>query len=122
MNEQSVSVYITPDGRQVPIPAELVAKTKFNKDGLPDRRSKANAEFMAWADTQDKAQQCPECGEVGRHADDCGTGGVMGNPVAQAYARRIWEGQSVDLPDHVRRERVRVALEAQGWTMEGVTL
>ena len=55
-------------------------------------------------------------------ADRCGTGGVMTNDAARAYALRVWQGQSIDVPDHVRRERVRRALEAQGWTMEGVTL
>jgi hypothetical protein len=46
----------------------------------------------------------------------------MTNDAARAYALRVWQGQSADVPDHVRRERVRRALEAQGWTMEGVTL
>ena len=114
-----MKTHVTPDGREVPIPAEILAVAKFKRDGTPDRRVKA---FDAWADEQDKAVPCAECEEVGRHADDCGTGGVMTNDAARAYALRVWQGQSIDVPDHVRRERVRRALEAQGWTMEGVTL
>lgn len=114
-----MKTYVTPDGREVPIPAEILAVAKFKRDGTPDRRVKA---FDEWADAQDKAVPCAECDEVGRHADDCGTGGVLGNQAAQEYARRVWDGQSTDIARHVRLERVRRALEAQGWTMEGITL
>lgn len=41
---------------------------------------------------------------------------------AQAYALRIWTGQSPDLSRHERLGRVAVALEAQGMSMEGVSL
>jgi hypothetical protein len=42
---------------------------------------------------------------------------------AQALAERVWNGQSPDtLSRDERLERVRVALEAQGMSMEGVTL
>jgi len=78
-----MKTYVTPDGREVPIPAEILAVAKFKRDGTLDRRVKA---FDAWADEQDKAVPCAECEEVGRHADDCGTGGVMTHDAAQAYA------------------------------------
>lgn len=78
---------------------------------------------------------CTECGEVGRHEDDCPVG--MGVPVvapaapavdefarrqAQAYANRIWSGQSVSLNRAERLRRVTAAIEAQGMSMEGVSL
>ena len=41
---------------------------------------------------------------------------------AQAYALRVWAGQSVNVPYGERRWRVQKALEAQGMTMDGVVL
>lgn len=41
---------------------------------------------------------------------------------AQAYANRMWAGQSTDLPRAVRVDRIKTALEAQGLSMEGVQL
>lgn len=41
---------------------------------------------------------------------------------AQAYARRVWDGQSGTVPINERKRRVAAALEAQGMSMEGVTL
>lgn len=78
---------------------------------------------------------CPECGAVGRHEDDCPVG--MGVPAvapaapavdefarrqAQAYANRIWAGQSASLNRAERLRRVQSALEGQGMSMEGVSL
>jgi hypothetical protein len=45
------------------------------------------------------------------------------DPAAQALASRIWVGQSPDaVPRGERIERIRIALEAQGLSMEGVKL
>lgn len=41
---------------------------------------------------------------------------------AQAYARRVWAGQTPDLPRNERLKRVAKALEGQGMSMEGVEL
>lgn len=41
---------------------------------------------------------------------------------AQAYANRVWSGQSDHVPRNERLERVRKALEGQGLSMEGVVL
>jgi hypothetical protein len=41
---------------------------------------------------------------------------------AQAYALRVWNGQSVSMPRDWRIERVAAALEGQGLSMEGVEL
>ena len=41
---------------------------------------------------------------------------------AQAYALRVWSGQSPDLPRNERMRRVALALEGQGMSMDGVTL
>jgi len=40
----------------------------------------------------------------------------------QAYANRVWAGQSSSLPYGERWYRVKVALEAQGLSMDGVEL
>lgn len=121
------NVYVAPDGRQVPIPAELAAKTKFTKAGVPDRRLKANAEFAAWADAVDKAM--PNAKVEGAEADQWVTTAealpqLAKWPVdaAQAYALRVWNGQNSDVPRNERLQRVAKALEGQGLSMEGVTL
>ena len=41
---------------------------------------------------------------------------------AQAYAMRIWSGQSVDLPRAERVRRVAAGLEGQNMSMDGVEL
>lgn len=41
---------------------------------------------------------------------------------AQYLARRIWDGQSPSLPRNERIARVRRGVEAQGLSMEGVSL
>lgn len=43
------------------------------------------------------------------------------NP-SQAYANRVWFGQSVDVPVHERLERVRNALNGQNLPHDGVIL
>lgn len=42
--------------------------------------------------------------------------------LAQAYALRVWNGQSPDAPRPWRIERVRLALEGQNLPFEGVQL
>ena len=42
--------------------------------------------------------------------------------LAQAYAARVWAGQSISLSRHERMGRIRAALEEQGLSMEGVVL
>lgn len=44
------------------------------------------------------------------------------DPRAQAYALRVWNGQSPDVPRNERLRRVKLALEGQGLSMEGVEL
>jgi hypothetical protein len=41
---------------------------------------------------------------------------------AQAYALRVWSGQSIDAPRAWRIERVKLALEGQNLPFEGVVL
>jgi hypothetical protein len=83
---------------------------------------------------------CAECGQVVGHYDDCGAGmgvmtvkaeiGAMKAEVintwfasrSQAYAERVWNGQSPDVPRAERLERVKRALDGQGLSMEGVEL
>ena len=76
---------------------------------------------------------CAECGQAVGHYDDCSVGMGVGlaehvaviqaaiNP-AQAYASRVWHGQSPDVPRAERLERVKRALDGQGLSMEGVEL
>lgn len=100
----------------------------------------------------DKDYGCPECGQVVGHYDDCSIGlgafaaaaaavhrdlpaviasvkpdsakaaAMDAANAAQAYAERVWAGQSVSEPRTWRIERVRLALEGQGLSMEGVVL
>jgi hypothetical protein len=42
--------------------------------------------------------------------------------LAQAYALRVWNGQSPDVPRAERLRRVKIALDGQGLSMEGVVL
>ena len=46
---------------------------------------------------------------------------VSVNP-AQAYADRVWSGQSIDVPVAERLQRVRAALAGQGMDCTGVAL
>jgi hypothetical protein len=46
---------------------------------------------------------------------------VSVNP-AQAYADRVWSGQSIDVPVAERLQRVRAALVGQSMDCAGVTL
>ena len=141
----AVNVWTTPNGRTVEIPADLYAQVRFTKDGIPDKRSKNNAAFWEWADKQDAA--CPECGQVEGHYDDCPVGlgatvaafiaakgivsptstplmdgAVFTQRQAQAYANRVWAGQSPDVKRAERIERVKRALAGQNLPFEGVVL
>jgi hypothetical protein len=49
-------------------------------------------------------------------------GVYLASPEAQAYALRIWNGQSPDLLRPDRIERVTRGLEAQGMSMDNVVL
>lgn len=140
--KNEITIYLTPHGREVRIPDDLAAKTKFTKDGMPDKRLKANAEFVAWADAQDNA--CLDCGRPAGagHYDDCPVGLGVGMEItriepetpsplsqymteiarAQTYAQRVWDGQGYDVPRAEKLRRVALALEGQGLSMEGVSL
>ena len=47
---------------------------------------------------------------------------VDASNAAQAYADRVWAGQSPDVPVAERLSRVRAALAGQGLDCDGVTL
>jgi hypothetical protein len=47
---------------------------------------------------------------------------AAGPSAAQAYALRIWAGQSADVLRHERIARVAAGLAGQGMTMDGVEL
>lgn len=80
---------------------------------------------------------CPECGRVEGHYDDCSLGLGVAAPSmlagakdqaayeavkAQAYANRVWSGQSPDVKRAERIERVKRALAGQNLPFEGVVL
>ncbi len=45
---------------------------------------------------------------------------VIGESASQAYAMRVWSGQSVDVPPAERKERVFNALRGQNLPTDGV--
>lgn len=45
----------------------------------------------------------------------------VGESASQAYAMRVWAGQSVDVPPAERKERVFNALRGQNLPTDGVT-
>ena len=47
---------------------------------------------------------------------------IEADMLAQAYALRVWEGQSESADRSWRMQRVKEALEGQGLSMEGVEL
>jgi hypothetical protein len=83
---------------------------------------------------------CAECGQAVGHYDDCSKGmgvitaqeqiGAMQAEAiniwavsrAQAYALRVWNGQSPEVHREERLRRVKLALDGQGLSMEGVEL
>ena len=66
---------------------------------------------------------CPECGRVEGHYDDCSLGmGVAALSPSQAYADRVWSGQSHDVKRAERIERVKRALAGQNLPFEGVVM
>lgn len=84
--------------------------TEKRKPGRP-RKATALSEFIRSASPDEKQQVY---GSVLQAATD--------RQRAQMLAFRIWEGQSPDLSRAERLERVKRGLEAQGLSMEGVTL
>ena len=62
-----------------------------------------------------------EQAEMRHSVEIMATGASAINP-AQEYANRMWEGQSISLSRHERLGRIAAALEAQGLSMEGVSL
>lgn len=109
----AVNIYTTPSGRVVRIPDELLRTAKFTKDGQPDKRIKGNAAFVAWAEAQDAAPMAEDEVDAVVDADLAR---------AQDYASRVWAGQSPSESRTWRLERVRLALEGQGLSMDGVVL
>jgi hypothetical protein len=69
---------------------------------------------------------CVDCGQAAGHYDDCPKGMGVEPPkecsVAQAYAERVWNGQSPEVHREERLRRVKLALDGQGLSMEGVEL
>jgi hypothetical protein len=147
MNETSVNVWTTPDGSQFEIPADIYDATTFRKDGWPDKRVKANAAFWAWlnapkspvaslegadavvpvinGDTSDRAEAFDAFKQLKSdvEANAIAEGKAYVEPsAAQAYANRVWAGQSVSADRAWRIQRVKDALAGQGLSFEGVEL
>lgn len=99
-----MTTYIDDKGAHHAIPNHF-ADVKLTRTGLPDKRDRRYADFMAWV------------AGLNTHVDAVGS-----VPDGQALASRIWEGQSPDLPRNERMRRIKAALEDKGLTMEGVNL
>ena len=66
-----------------------------------------------------------EAEAITRSASDLAThidGDVLRAAAAQAYADRVWAGQSISMSREWRIERVKAALEGQGLPFDGVEL
>lgn len=108
---RGVRMWVAEDGSIHAIPPEL-ADVKITKTGWPDRRDKGYAAFMVWA------QQVQDI----KALEDPPVVPVIDNR-AQALAERIWAGQSPDALSRAERlARVKIGLEAQGLSMDGVKL
>lgn len=86
----------------------------------PKRRGRPTNE-----EREARAKLAPEVAlvqaEIRRGMEITALGSSDINP-AQEYANRVWAGQSPSLPYGERWYRVKVALEAQGLSMDGVEL
>jgi len=111
---KSINVYTLPDGRDVVIPDEIFAQTKFTKSGAPDRRAKDNEVFMRWLAEQTGAAPAPVTESI--------IGADVRKQEAQAYAMRVWGGQSESLKRSERIARVMRALEGQSYSTDGIKL
>jgi len=100
-----VSVWVSPNGETRTIPSEF-SGVKITRTGWPDKRSAQYEEFVAWANTP-----VIEAPSVEPSTNDA----------AQAYAMRVWGGQSVDVPKHERIERCMNALRGQNLPTDGIT-
>ena len=112
----------------------------------PKKRGRPSKADIA---AREAAKACPECAQTVGHYDECPVGLGVGlvsmtteqvvddiqrgvcvmlsveetaRQVAQAYAMRVWNGQSIDAPRAWRIERVKQALEGQNLPFDGVIL
>jgi hypothetical protein len=111
----------------------------------PKRRGRPpKAKLLQPSEPRVEGADCVECGQAVGHYDDCSVGmGAMPKremldieadidtfdrapyvsvSTAQAYALRVWNGQSVNIPRNERLKRVKAALDGQNLSMEGVVL
>lgn len=149
MSNGAINLWITPDGQELLIPDDIFKATTFRKDGWPDKRVKANAVFWKWLEerTAPKAKLANfaadakggtpvdpdkpiqfyrdpmakiEADESARVAANMAAAAWHAD--AQAYAMRIWNGQSPDVKREEKIRRVKLALEGQNLPFEGVEL
>jgi hypothetical protein len=119
----SVQVWVSPEGETFTIPEDVFAATTFRKDGWPDKRIKANGKFWKWLDGQKvKVDAVMEAINAIPAEDPPIIKDSKDRLFAQAYANRIWAGQSESISRHERLGRIAAALAEQGLSMEGVEL
>lgn len=114
----SLTVWVSPDGDEYAVPPELQS-VRITKSGMPDKRGQRYEEFMLWTESL-KGSRVVTLEHENR--EFVGEAIYFQISPAQSLASRIWEGQSPDLPRAERMHRVKAGLEAQGMSMEGVTL
>jgi hypothetical protein len=103
----------------------------------PKRRGRPPKAKLLQPTEPNAVEGCAECGQAEGHYDDCGTGlgasaGVASIKeemragieiaMAQAYALRVWHGQSADVTRAEKIRRVKLALDGQNLPFEGVEL
>ena len=122
-----VTLWVTPEGESIPIPAEF-AGVKMRKDGWPDKRDAKYSDFMAWADGLRASSPGIEGAEVVSTVEAfiAPLGEVTRTlepvPFAQAFAKRVWDAQCPTEPRAWRLERVAEAMRNRGLSMDGVIM
>lgn len=135
MSEIRKTVWVAADGGIYEIPADLRG-ARITKSGWPDKRDALYPAFMEWASSLNRPIPRVEGADVEpvevvntveaflaepleapRSLEPSGP-----NPFALAFAKAVWANQSPDEPRKWRLERVALAMQNRGFSMEGIEL
>jgi hypothetical protein len=108
-----------PELVELPVREMLDPESDIDTFDRPPYTSKALAVAVEDADAANAKRAAEQAAALGYAHGHIRTGL---NDIAQAYAERVWAGQSPDVPHDERIARVARALAGQGLSMEGVKL